>query len=450
MVGCAGSVAFGDRGTLCSSSYRIATAYEWTRHFGGVAPTHNYWTDDNLHYNGSSSSCFVDFNGTACPSGQPMRVCTSSGTDPEGNHCNWSNCGLMATTPNQYFGGCYGNTTAGALCVPRVGCAAGPSSQIFAIGTGAQGVHGCAGSVTWDVRNSLCSAGWFPVKAAVWASDHGSVPPTHSYWTDDNLEYSGTGSNSCAVSLTGGVSCPTNQPMRVCPSSSPDPEGNPCNWTNCGLNASTPNQYFGGCSGNSTAGTLCGNGDLEAIVDGFQNITSETFTSSSGDVADGCITAGTHRVMRFTFHSRNVGRAAVTLGSPPSNPNTYSPIFVWSAAHVHWHIRNFNTLSLTNTSTGAVTTGLKQGYCLMDNHQWASNPPPSVYTCSYQGVSQGWDDVYNFDLPCQFINMDSVGDGTYQFSAAMNVSHVVEESDYGNNVATATLQIQGNRVTVLH
>jgi hypothetical protein len=45
-----------------------------------------------------------------------MRVCTASGTDAEGNVCNWENCGYGSTSPNQYFGGCEGNTTAGTLC----------------------------------------------------------------------------------------------------------------------------------------------------------------------------------------------------------------------------------------------------------------------------------------------------------------------------------------------
>jgi hypothetical protein len=32
---------------------------------------------------------------------------------------------------------------------------------------------------------------------------------------------------------------------------------NECNWHRCGLNASTPVRHFGGCEGNTTAGTLC-------------------------------------------------------------------------------------------------------------------------------------------------------------------------------------------------
>jgi hypothetical protein len=45
-----------------------------------------------------------------------MRVCANH-VDPEGNLCNWIGCGLDATSPNQYFGGCDGNATAGTLCM---------------------------------------------------------------------------------------------------------------------------------------------------------------------------------------------------------------------------------------------------------------------------------------------------------------------------------------------
>jgi hypothetical protein len=423
----------------------MASAQEWVARNGGAAPTHNYWTDDDLHYNGSPTSCFVDFNGSACPSGQPMRVCTASRNDAEGNVCNWGNCGINAASPNEYFGGCAGNTTAGALCVPSEGCADGHEEQVFA-----NGVVGCAGSVTWDNRDSLCAPGWSAVRGHEWTKSHGSVAPTHAYWTSDNLHYLGSGTNNCSVSLTAGSACPANQPMRVCPTGGTDPEGNRCNWTNCGLDANTPNQYFGGCVGNTTAGTLCAKGDLVTIVQGFQNISTETFTASSGDVLDQCITPGTHRVMRFDFHSKNIGGGEITLGSPPADINAYSPIFVYSHSHGHWHIRNFNVYDLTNTTNPAMSEkGLKQAFCLEDYNEWDPNGEPLRYSCGFQGVSPGWEDIYVSSLPCQFINMDGMGDGKYKFTATTNQSHVVAESDYSNNTTTTYLQISGNSVSVV-
>jgi hypothetical protein len=45
-----------------------------------------------------------------------------------------------------------------------------------------------------------------------------------------------------------------------------DLEGNTCNWTACGFNSALPNAYFGGCSGNNTAGVLCCSGTHQYFV----------------------------------------------------------------------------------------------------------------------------------------------------------------------------------------
>jgi alpha-tubulin suppressor-like RCC1 family protein len=120
LVGCAGAVAFADRASLCGPGYQPATATQWVAHRRSVSPTHDYWTDDPLRYNGTGpSACFVStVLGVACDPATPMRVCTSTGMDPEGNHCDWTNCGLDVVTPDQFFGGCRGDLSAGTLCMP--------------------------------------------------------------------------------------------------------------------------------------------------------------------------------------------------------------------------------------------------------------------------------------------------------------------------------------------
>jgi hypothetical protein len=51
--------------------------------------------------------------------------------------------------------------------------------------------------------------------------------------------------------------------MTVCPyaengATVTDPEGNTCNWSGCSFGSSyVSNDYFGGCAGNTTGGTLC-------------------------------------------------------------------------------------------------------------------------------------------------------------------------------------------------
>ena len=152
------------------------------------------------------------------------------------------------------MGGC-DDATAGVLCCPTQTCADGSVEQAFG-----DGMIGCAGKVTFDQRAALCPTGSYVCTAAQWVAKRGGQIPSHHYWTNDALKYSGTPS-SCSVSVTSGSDCGASTPMRVClpdaAGTSIDPEGNACNWSGCGLGQPTPAEHFGGCSGNTTAGALC-------------------------------------------------------------------------------------------------------------------------------------------------------------------------------------------------
>lgn len=120
LVGCAGTVAFADRGTLCATSYGWAPARASTFAAASpaAAPLHNYWTDDSLRYDGTASSCSVSTTtGNVCGAANgPMRVCTAAGTDAEGNSCTWKGCRLDGVGVAA-FGGCSApGTRAGTVC----------------------------------------------------------------------------------------------------------------------------------------------------------------------------------------------------------------------------------------------------------------------------------------------------------------------------------------------
>jgi hypothetical protein len=134
MYGCAGKVTWDKRANLCQSLCVPCGAQRWVSGHGNTAPTHDYWTDDNLGYNGGGAGlCYAVLNGgNLCSGGgdggsfNPFRVCLPAASfpdggytslqDPEGNVCNWSDCGFNTQSPDEYFGGCAGNTTAGTLC----------------------------------------------------------------------------------------------------------------------------------------------------------------------------------------------------------------------------------------------------------------------------------------------------------------------------------------------
>jgi hypothetical protein len=251
MVACAGAVSYARRNTLCAPGFRTVTASEWVSLHGTTAPTHNYWTNDGLHYLGSGpSACAVSAESGFSCGDTPMRVCTPGGSDGEGNVCNWQHCGLEVNSPDQYFGGCVGNTTAGALCIAS-GCSDGSIEQTFA-----GGMVGCAASESYANRTSICAPGYRVATASEWVALNAGAAPSHDYWTADALKYNGSGPGACFVSTTAGNDCGTT-PMRVCTSGGSDAEGNVCNWQHCGIEANAPDEFFGGCAGNTTAGALC-------------------------------------------------------------------------------------------------------------------------------------------------------------------------------------------------
>jgi len=121
MVGCVGKVTFANRATLCAPGVTPCGVVDYRARRGANAPHYNYWTNDVLYGKGNTSTCAVSLttaNGySSCSSTTPMRVCAAH-TDAVGNQCNGIGCGYEAYSPNEYFGGCSGDNTAGTLCCP--------------------------------------------------------------------------------------------------------------------------------------------------------------------------------------------------------------------------------------------------------------------------------------------------------------------------------------------
>jgi hypothetical protein len=270
MAACPGTVTWANAASLCGSSYHVCSAWEWASNKGPTAPVNNYWVSDNLGYGGTSSACYASTtNEGNCGSGDPMRVCGRR-QDAQGNRCNWVNCGLNGPTANYYFGGCVGDATAGTLCcidstptpqcVPSVNPTTGQQNPPQSFGAG---MFGCPGNETWDQRAALCGVGCSPCTAAQWVQYSLNITPLFDYWTDDDLQYAGSASscvadqssytNSFSCGMTNGI--PT--PMRVCVPQTTDSTGNVCNWYGCGYDEDYTGANFGGCVGDTTAGTLC-------------------------------------------------------------------------------------------------------------------------------------------------------------------------------------------------
>ena len=164
---------------------------------------------------------------------------------------------------------------------------------------------------------------------------------------------------------------------------------------------------------------------------------------TEGSVLDGCVTPGNHRILKFDFLSKNIGDADLVIGDPKNHPTWYE----FSAAHGHWHLKDYNVYALYDAQGNQAAPGKKQGFCMVDIEAIPGfpNPGQQKFTdcVTNQGITVGWADVYGRDLACQFIVIDGVPDGDYTIIATTNASHVVPEDTYEDNTICVGLRLKG-------
>lgn len=146
------------------------------------------------------------------------------------------------------------------------------------------------------------------------------------------------------------------------------------------------------------------------------------------------------RLLRFSVGIGNLGTADLYLGDPEDNPE----LFEYAECHQHYHLNGFADYELLG-GLGAMVLGRKQAFCLMDIDGFAPGPDPEMdgppYTCENQGIHVGWMDIYDRDLPCQWIDITGVPPGEYTLRVRVNGDGVIRELDQHPNVATTTVTL---------
>ena len=171
-------------------------------------------------------------------------------------------------------------------------------------------------------------------------------------------------------------------------------------------------------------------------------LSTETFEASDCAVAEGAITAGTHRLLRFSTESRNIGGGDLEM-PPIHNANgTVNPIYQYQACHGHYHFLGFASYRLLNAAGASVATGRKVSFCLEDVEPWSATAAPnSRFDCDHQGIQAGWADVYDSGLEGQWIDVTHVAPGAYTLEATIDPGHVLDEYDFTNNTVTVPVTI---------
>ena len=132
--------------------------------------------------------------------------------------------------------------------------------------------------------------------------------------------------------------------------------------------------------------------------------------------------------------------------------------FVVSETHRHWHLLGFERYELRTPDEKTVGRDRKTGFCLGDRYdadsgsRIAGEPPRAVWTqeCGrgqserlrlLEGLSPGFGDDYVPLLEGQFIDVTGLPPGRYILIHRVNSTRDLRESHYGNNAASALLEL---------
>lgn len=159
----------------------------------------------------------------------------------------------------------------------------------------------------------------------------------------------------------------------------------------------------------------------------------ETFDADACELGadDDCAGGpGARTLLRFSVETPNLGDADLHLGSPLDNPD-----FAYSACHMHYHLLGYARYELVDATDATVAAGHKQAFCLEDSHAVSDDAPATPrYSCTNQGIQRGWADVYESQLPCQFIDVTDVAPGAYTLRVTLDGDQRLDELDRTNNV----------------
>jgi hypothetical protein len=129
--------------------------------------------------------------------------------------------------------------------------------------------------------------------------------------------------------------------------------------------------------------------------------------------------------------------------------------------HHHWHLRDLESSTLEKVGKeedddgGANTrAAAKHGFCFWDfsgPFALPGAPPDQVYTgCGLDstvltqsmGLSVGWGDKYDFDLPDQWVDITGLPPGRYRLTTTADAQNSFLESDESNNFTWTDLRIK--------
>ncbi len=165
---------------------------------------------------------------------------------------------------------------------------------------------------------------------------------------------------------------------------------------------------------------------------------TNSFSTSDCATIEGCASEGLRRLVKFDAGLINIGDGDLLLGEPQANPD----LFVFSPCHGHYHLKGVADYELISSDGTVLITARKQAFCLRDDIAAVAGAGPAKYNCDFQGISPGWEDVYDKSLDCQWLDITGVPDGDYILRVVLNPERVFVESNYDNNDASVAITLR--------
>jgi len=209
----------------------------------------------------------------------------------------------------------------------------------------------------------------------------------------------------------------------------------------------------------------------DAVVDLLPDIIVDA--DALGEIRIDNDTQPGHRLLRLSAMTPNIGtgpmevRAEASTATDPSQPTPVTQRIyrsdgtfwdrsagteTFDADHGHVHFDDWAQYRLRQVnpdgSPGAILAlSNKTSFCLLDLVVYdVSNPfiqiPGRYSGCGFliQGITPGWADIYDLDIPNQWIDITGIPDGEYWLEAEVDPDNRVLEADETNNVSRILIQ----------
>jgi hypothetical protein len=164
-----------------------------------------------------------------------------------------------------------------------------------------------------------------------------------------------------------------------------------------------------------------------------------TFSASDCSVVEGCAPEGSRKLLKFDVGFQNAGNADLIIGDPTARPD----LFEFSPCHGHFHMHGVADYDLISADGTTVVRARKQGWCFRDNNPFRAGAGPAKYDCANQGITAGWEDIYDKSLDCQWLDITGIPGGQYRLRVTVNPDHVFEEANYANNSVSVPVILPG-------